>query len=423
MKCIYGPSRKFGKPRKRAATQVESEDDKSKMARTGAQIPPGSASMSYQNLQSQTHWDDLLQGNGSNSMLTPAWSGTSAGTGTGNGVSMSRWNPFSQPNSTDIGIHGPFGMAEDSGSSRPGNSTEDTVMLEPPAPSSYDLDDCFRYLPSAFDCFQDSPFSANQDNTVSLDQLPSTELPGSAIKSHESASTAAFQQTDAHNCDRLAYSTLESLEFRPEKLKLFHCSPAPNEPPTQSLDNVLSQNKTAINAVLELLNCSCSRDPHLVMLYASITSKILIWYQVAAGCTKSSSWGGVPPTSTTPSSTASNSSATGTMGSTRSCSVSSRPPLVKSAGSSVPPMLITLGSFDLDEKDQEAFRKYLLLSELKKLGQVIDIFGSLGTGKDSVGGVGDLYASLGGWLKSELARTVRVLKSGISEATDEIKDF
>jgi hypothetical protein len=374
--------------------------------------------MSYPHLQGQAHWDELLQDTMGNNTLAPSWSEN--GIGNGNGSSVSRWNHFSQSNTADTGTKSAFNVGKDSASlALPSvDSTDDVLMMEPPSASSFDIDDCFRYLPSSLDSFQDSPFSTNMNETVSLHNVqsrPSLSSQGMSqpsTKSCRSPSTSVSQNPETHNCDRLAYSTLESLEFRQEKLNFANPCPTSNDFPTKSLDNVLSQNKDAINAILELLNCSCARDPHLAMLYASIISKILIWYQVAGGYKKSSYWGNVPGSST-PSSTSSTSN---TMSSTRSCSVSNQPPFSTSTVSAVAPMApVALGSFSLDEKDQEAFRKYLLLSELKKSGQVINIFSGLGVANQSVGAVGDIYASLGGWLKSELAGTIRVLKSGIED--------
>jgi len=419
VKCVYGLSRKFGKPRKRAATQGDSEEKRRRSSGSGAGAgAPVSASMSYPHLQGQAQWDELLQGTVGNNTLTPSWSGN--GSGNVNGSSVPRWDQFSQSSTGDAGTNSAFNVGKDSASlALPSvDLTDDVLMMEPPSTSSFELD-CFRYLPSSFDNFQDSPFSTNMNETVSLNHIqsrPSLSSPGmsqSSTKSCRSPSTSVSQKPETHNCDRLAYSTLENLEFRQEKLNFANPCPTSNDFPTTSLDNVLSQNKDANNAVLELLNCSCARDPHLAMLYASIISKILIWYQVAGGCKKSSYWGNVPGSST-PSSTSSTS--LNTMSSTRSCSVSNQPPFSASTVSAVAPMApVALGSFNLDEKDHEAFRKYLLLSELKKLGQVIDLFSGLGAGNQSLGAVGDIYASLGGWLKSELAGTIRVLKEGIED--------
>ena len=70
-----------------------------------------------------------------------------------------------------------------------------------------------------------------------------------------------------HCCYTLAYSTLESLQIiNPENSTNVEL---------KSLDSVLSITKEAVANVLQLLPCPCSSDPHLAMLYSSITSKIL----------------------------------------------------------------------------------------------------------------------------------------------------
>jgi hypothetical protein len=93
-----------------------------------------------------------------------------------------------------------------------------------------------------------------------------------------------------------------------------------------------------------------------------------------------------------------------------------QPPVCESIESAVAPTQITVGSFSLDEKDQESFRNFLFLSELKKLDHLIDIFLGLGAGKAAGGVECNLYASSGGWLKSELARSIQAVKDGIENA-------
>lgn len=214
----------------------------------------------------------------------------------------------------------------------------------------------------------------------------------------------AAAASDLHNCHKLAYSTLETLSFRHEDLTL-----AKGEPLTQTMDQVLNRNKHAVNNMHQLLKCSCSKSPHLAMLYASITSKILMWYQLAAGCTKpTTSWDYF-------------SSLSGVTQPTPPLSASSSPsmnfvqpgsPITQTNQFVVTPMQFSVGAFSVDDESaQEALRRQLLLSELKKAGILIDLLSIQGRDELATGEVNDIYSALGTWLKCELNRTIAFLKS------------
>ncbi|KAF2470900.1 uncharacterized protein BDR25DRAFT_224522 [Lindgomyces ingoldianus] len=204
----------------------------------------------------------------------------------------------------------------------------------------------------------------------------------------------------SHNCYNLAYSTLESLHFKTlaetsEMESMFF-------PDTKSLDSVLSVTRSAVKNVLQLLSCSCSSDPHLAMLYSSIASKILTWYQIAAGLNPAA-----PPTPalTTASSPSLSSSWTFSSGpSTPSLSPSK-------INITVQPMKI--GAFEFDEADQEALRRQVVLGELKKCGVLVEALANWrGNGDEQAE---FLYDMLGAWLKSELFRMLRDVTGGQEE--------
>lgn len=219
------------------------------------------------------------------------------------------------------------------------------------------------------------------------------------------ATMMAAAAADSHNCHKLAYSTLESLSFRQESLTL-----AKGEPLTQTMDKVLNRNKQAVGSMHQLLQCSCSKSPHLAMLYASITSKILMWYQLAAGCTKpTTSWdyfsalGGVAHQPTPPLSASSSPSM---------AFVQPGSPITQTNQFVVTPMQFSVGAFSVDDESaQEALRRQLLLSELKKAGNLIDLLSVQGRDELATGEVNDIYSALGTWLKCELNRTISFLKS------------
>ncbi|OCL13867.1 hypothetical protein AOQ84DRAFT_351790 [Glonium stellatum] len=146
------------------------------------------------------------------------------------------------------------------------------------------------------------------------------------------------------------------------------------------------------------------------MLYASIASKILIWYQIAGGIKPSYS---TPPTIHSGSTPSSVSSMTGCMGSP---TPTSRSGLGSSTPVAITLMPITIGAFSLDEDDQEPLRRQFLLSELRKAGQLIDALA--GWRSDDGDEVDHLYGTLGAWLKSELLRTITEVQNGQRGVTD-----
>jgi hypothetical protein len=200
-----------------------------------------------------------------------------------------------------------------------------------------------------------------------------------------------------HCCYSLAYSTLESLksigaDATPTYLIL-----------TQEVfDSVLSIIRLAAESVLQLLRCSCSSDPHLAMLYSSITSKILAWHQTAVGVNVTAS--------------ASTSALSSPLG-TNSC-ISSPLTVGYSSTSNMPVCEdnLTFGiqmqssrsvTYELGELEQRRRRRQVVLGELHKCGQLVEALSGW-TGKGlACEQVEFLYNILGAWLKSEMYKTVR----------------
>ena len=157
------------------------------------------------------------------------------------------------------------------------------------------------------------------------------------------------------------------------------------------------------------------------MVHASIISRILIWYQQAAGSgsceprfsalATSSLSGGVS------SSSPSRSEATVDVDTSRV------PTLVQSTGFTVAKVPISTGTFIIeDENVQNLFRNQLVLSEVKKAANVIDLFTSHDSGECSANGVASLYSHLGTWLRSEHLRIVGMLRARLS-ALNQTLDF
>lgn len=249
--------------------------------------------------------------------------------------------------------------------------------------------------------------SLSISRTSSLDSL-SGLYPEAVLLGHHQQQPQQQQQTEAHNCNKLAYATLESLSFRQETL-----ASSKGEPLTQTMDKVLNSNKQAVKNMHQLLKCPCSKSPHVAMLYSSIVSKVLMWYQLAAGCTKptATSWdyfAALSSTSNQPTPPLSASS------SPSMAFVQPGSPLggVPSNQCIVTPMQFSVGAFSVDDESaQEALRKQLLLSELKKAGNLIDLLSIRGRDELATGEVNDVYSALGTWLRCELNRTIASLKS------------
>lgn len=220
-----------------------------------------------------------------------------------------------------------------------------------------------------------------------------------------------------HSCYALANSTLASLHhpsYPSITVTTQHgtsptsCPSSPFSPldPTPTpviptLYHVLRSNKVAVNNVQRLLKCPCAGDPHLAMLFASIIAKVLMWYQVVSDVENSISFCSSSGAIHTPCS-GSDPTMSG-WGENQGGLCSSRP-------SSISLLPNKKGEFGLDEEDQQVLSRQLLLSELAKAGHVIDRLATVdfaAEGDDVDGRIGLLNAILGGWLKTELFRTLK----------------
>jgi hypothetical protein len=79
---------------------------------------------------------------------------------------------------------------------------------------------------------------------------------------------------------------------------------------------------------------------------------------------------------------------------------------------SVDSVPVRANDLDLDEEDQETMRRLLLLSELRKVGKIIDRFSSKALDSThDVGRAGDIYTMLGMWLRKELQEAMQHFKT------------
>lgn len=181
-----------------------------------------------------------------------------------------------------------------------------------------------------------------------------------------------------------------------------------------NIGQVLEANRTAIDSLNRLLECDCARiRPHLAILYASILSRVLYWYQEAAGYANEDFWSA--DTTSTSSPTLMSETSTPPPG-TGSSSTSTSTPSKCFAITELP---FTVGTLDIDEPCvQLAFRNQLIGHEVKKAGILIDKFASLGSDKGVADGDKVLYSTLGAWLKSDHSKTMRIFRDAIKKMTE-----
>lgn len=209
--------------------------------------------------------------------------------------------------------------------------------------------------------------------------------------------------TETHNCARESYEIFRDLICPGPSL---HAPESNSVPVSARLDEVLHFNRDAMKRLTRVLKCPCAKSGHRAMVHASIVSRILIWYQQAAGWTGSSSWGPRPSSMANPSASSSSSPPPSDTGE------SSPSSLVKATGFAVEHVPVSIGTFSIEDENMQAvFRNQLVLCELKKTTELIDMFTSQDLGESSAAGcVSGLYASLAIWLRSEHSRTVKILK-------------
>ena len=202
-------------------------------------------------------------------------------------------------------------------------------------------------------------------------QQPSPDpLNFSSIPSNPSTNIAVHQNPSS--CIELASSTLHSLSL-PSGI----CASSSRVMPLHTVEQVLTTSRGAISAFNALLQCPCSHSSSFALTLALIISKILDCYSAICRCSipSNNTEKRVPPSAgdlPTPSSGIS------------ALLPSLSPPLATPSntflGSQAPPKNIILdtpiavGGYTVDPDDQHLFIQQLVLSELRKVGKLIDAF-------------------------------------------------
>ncbi|KAI0017594.1 hypothetical protein F4780DRAFT_587554 [Xylariomycetidae sp. FL0641] len=432
--CVYGVSRKMGKPPR-------------ERVKLGAARTPGRST---------------TPGGGHRP------SGHSHGRRAGSSVSDTS---SSRSNSTSSGhdAQSPWAGMPDYTNTMPTNiNMLDTITQDQPAPSL-----------TAFPALNNSDwasmnniwddFAATSLDAEPLPMLGWPELGGSPTPTAHSTvppmmpNDAAFLEPSlmpaddsiGHDCSREAYDILGSLSFmNPSATTSAPGATSPNRP---SLDFILHLNREASERLGRLLSCPCANNPNLAFLYASIISRVLVWYCREAGCAKPDSLGGggspdsalalgggmssSPPStnagfggspgSSWPSPSAASSSSSGSSANTTtttcmtSTTTTGSPPTTNSGPADhLAPLPMSMGCFSIDDQRvQAAMRLQLLLGETKRVGGLLDLFGGARcSGSGSGSGADDpkiesLYKSLGAWLAGEHASILEMMRAKLKDLT------
>jgi hypothetical protein len=171
-------------------------------------------------------------------------------------------------------------------------------------------------------------------------------------------------------------------------------------------DHLLLLNREASEQLLCLLGCSCPGSPYLMMLYASLVYAILARYQHATGDPLSALSNHLSPQST-PGTSEADGSTIRTVPSTRHIIAEAK---------------VVVGVFSVDDhRVQSALKIQLLASEMRRTAQLLDRFaaydfhGRKSAGISSGNDISNLHQSLNIWLQGEYSKTSHVIRTKVME--------
>ncbi|OQE44525.1 hypothetical protein PENCOP_c002G03603 [Penicillium coprophilum] len=218
---------------------------------------------------------------------------------------------------------------------------------------------------------------------------------------------------NSHDCQQKSHGILESISAHNiHKSESEEGLPPPTAlaPRTETtvngvpLDIVLQLNREATERLIQLVSCPCVRIPSVALLYASIISRVLAWYEQAAACTQINSLP-LPSRVAGHNLTPSNSSR-GTS------SPPMQPPEV-----SVAPSQMMVGTFNVDDPlIQTMMNIHLISGEMKRVEDVIDQFGSqTSCSTPATEQIGGLFLTLNSWLKQDYSRILHMMQSELKK--------
>ncbi|ETS81558.1 hypothetical protein PFICI_06560 [Pestalotiopsis fici W106-1] len=410
--CIYGVSRKMGKP-PRDRLQLSASRGKSPADRR----PSSAEKRKFDDSDFQCHRQrrsgsetmsslSAASSTSSNNEMESAWGSVNGddfvSMGTSNTTMLDAFPPLTNFASMDLGD---WALSDEL-------SSNNLDKLDPDLLATFEWPD--------FDSTATPPPYGQQSHSESIGSFP---LPFKGDK--------LSSAPDGCNCLRETHEILRNLSLiNPNK------TPTPLAPgPMISgaghfpLDFVLNLNRECSEHLGRLLNCSCVSCPHLGLLHASIISQILMWYH-QEGTSSMSSPNHMSPfmntktvdttsrprprpsgITTSSSSSASLWSGSTAIGSSTTTGGTNTPTLGQASGQ------MAMGCFIIDdERVQSALRIQLLLAELTKIGSLISAFSAQSPKIVSASGTVDpLYKSLGSWLSKEHASIVDLLRAKLSE--------
>lgn len=377
--CVYGVSRKMGKPPRERLRQSPEQtsngpDGLGENKRSKGSGDSGDTSISTSSSLAAGHvplaWDHVND----SSM-----------------VNLDPWPSLPEPHNFDFGV-GDFTFPDTSTSN---TSRTNNVDFGPLA----------------------TPFSATGMDTHPSIEPPAPQLAPSHSRSDSShpdavsLSDVTMADNGCCNCPIQANEIFTSLYCLNLGTSSFAPSMATSSASSGSsldrvpLDHVLRLNRDASERLGCLIECPCADSPHLALLYASIISRVLVWYQQAAGCGGQSS---SSRTSSTPSTAASSGTSSWS--------------LTPSTGLSVTPAKMAVGNFDVDDlRIESALKMQLLAGEMKRAGRLVDKFtshyssGHGLTEESFLGGADSLYSKLDSWLRREHVRIDDMIRSRLRE--------
>lgn len=151
------------------------------------------------------------------------------------------------------------------------------------------------------------------------------------------------------------------------------------------------------------------------MVHASTISRILIWYQQAAGWNSGCSAGSRPSASDSEASISADEASLPPAGVNADADSERAPVEVPPTGFAVAQAPVSMGTFSIkDENLQAIIRNQVVLSELNNAAKLIDCFMGQDHSESSGSEPSGLYSHLGVWLQGEHSKTVKMLKARIS---------
>ncbi|KAJ5953298.1 Aflatoxin biosynthesis regulatory protein [Penicillium verhagenii] len=216
-----------------------------------------------------------------------------------------------------------------------------------------------------------------------------------------------------HACLPRLHEILEYLPALDSKRTEYEASPPTtstatkeSHPQVMPLDLILQLNRKATEGLFPLVTCSCTRLPHVALLYASIISQILAWYQRAAGCTQTKPPSSASTTATEKLTFEGNGIGNGTPAITS-----------PSVEITVIPSTMTIGTYNVeDQRLQTAMKICLLLGEMKRVKCLMDQLRSQTDALESmITGVEEVFRSVNSWLGRDYLRIFDMMQSKLRE--------